>query len=188
MSQLTHAVRRSPRRAWLVAAAVLLALVALMLVWIGRAGADAAGPSSPNALATSVSNVPTPRADALNDLGLVCTVSPQFNPMPGTSETFNLGGRSAQPVIVLFEAEWHSPNVGTFAQLALTIDGVFQSGAGFPVVDDRPSGEPEEVETHGFNWVSQPLAPGTHTATIMWRDNGVNPHCVRARTLIVLHK
>jgi hypothetical protein len=47
---------------------------------------------------------------------------------------------------------------------------------------------PDEVETHGFNFVSDPLAPGTHTATIQWRDNGLGPFCATERSLIVLHK
>ena len=185
MSQLTQAVRRSPRRARLTAAAVLVALAALMLVWIGRASADQGGRKLAS-VSSSVSNVPTSRADAVDFAGFIaCTVSPAFNDMPEMSKTFRLGGRVAQPVIVLFQGQWGGFTSGAAVQIRLTIDGVPGSGL---TINERPSGEPNVVETHGYNFVSEPLAPGTHTATIQWADNGAGPSCIGRRSLIILHK
>src|SRR5919197_928617 len=107
MSQLTHTVRRSPCRVRFGAVALLLILAVFAVFWIGRASAG--NESSVSDLYPPVSNVPTPRADGVTEESDACTTSqiPEFNDMPDTSKTFNLGGRATRPVIVLFQAEWH---------------------------------------------------------------------------------
>jgi hypothetical protein len=55
------------------------------------------------------------------------------------------------------------------------------------VVETRVANAPDEEETHGYDFVSAPLAPGTHTAMIQWRDNDVGSGCVVWRSLVVLH-
>ena len=187
MSQLTQVARRSQRPAWLAAAALVVALAAFALVWIGRASAEKGGASGPAVTPASVSNVATSRADAVEANTLRCTASPDYNEMPDMSETFTFGGRISRPVIVLFEAEWVSlvENGGVFVRLAIDGNPV---GGTIPLADFRAPGEPDEPETHGFNFVSGTLAPGTHTATILWADNGAGPGCVTVRSLIVLHK
>jgi hypothetical protein len=57
--------------------------------------------------------------------------------------------------------------------------------------------QPEEVaattafeavaNTHGYNFVTDPLAPGLHVARIQWEVSG-GRFCIRDRSLIVLHK
>jgi len=175
MSQLTHAVRRRPRRAQLTAAAVLVALAALLLVWIGRASADA----NEQRAALTVSNVATGRADALEFASFDCTTSDSFADMPGTSETFSFGGTASRPALVLFQGQWEG-NGG--AVIRLTIDGAPQS----LVVPVYRSG----FGTNGFHFISAPLAPGTHTAKIQWSSDPTveGAICVLARSLIILHK
>ncbi len=187
MSQFTHAFRRSPSRGRLAACALVVPLAASALVWVGRVSAAESG-RSPAAVSKSVSNVPTAKADALDATNTICTVSPNFNDMPGTSKKFSLGGSQSRPVIVLFQGEWFSNTEGSAAFIQLAIDGKVQSGPSSVVVAHRPFGEPQQTESHGFNFVSDPLVPGTHTATIQWADNGQGPYCVRVRSLIVLHK
>jgi hypothetical protein len=181
MSQLTHTVRRSPRRRWLIAGGTLALLLAFALLWIGRASADEGAPISP---ATSVSNVATGKADAVDAVDSNCIASFEFTDMPGMSETFSFGGTARRPVLVLFQGEWSTPTAGSTANIRLMIDGVVHSGITNAVLDHRAGGAPNEIETHGFNFVSDPLAPGTHTATIQWAGGS----CVRNRSLIVLHK
>ena len=125
MSQLTHAVRRSPRRARLTAAAVLVALAAFMLVWIGRASADEAGPA---VAFHSFSDLATGRADTLDAYGEECTPSSSFSDMPNMSKTFHFGGMVSRPVLVFFQAEWWGPANGATADVQLTIDGLTQGG------------------------------------------------------------
>jgi hypothetical protein len=153
-----------------------------MLVWIGRASADT---SSTAAVSTSVSNVATGRADAVNAADFACTPAVSFTAMPGMSETFSFGGAASRPVLVLFQAEWRSFGEGSVASIRLMIDGIVQPASTLSV-DHRVPGNGDEIETHGFNFVSDPLAPGTHTATIQWSATGTL--CATDRSLIVLHK
>ena len=143
---------------------------------------------SPAVVAKSLSNVPTAKADAVDASDFPCTVSPQFNDMPGMSETFTQGGTLAKPVIVLSQGEFFGLAEGAEARIRLTIDGVVPSGPLEIVVKNRPTGDQSTIGAHGFNFISDPLAPGTHTARIRSRDNGGGPGCVNDRSLIILHK
>lgn len=189
MSQFTHAAGRGQRRTRLAACAVLVALTALALVWIGRASAGEGGPSAPDAVLTTASNIPTGKADAVDAVNGICTVSPNFNDMPGMSETFSFGGTASRRVIVLFQSHWNLGAENSSVSIRLTIDGVVQSGPGNGfIINSQPAdAQQRTVGTRGFNFISNPLAPGTHTAKIQWRDNGVGPGCAAARSLIVLH-
>jgi hypothetical protein len=187
MSQLTHAVRRSPRRARLTAAAVLVALAALMLVWIGRASADEVSPAA--TISRTVSNVPTGKADAVDASDFQCTCTPNFVDMPGMSETFSFGGTASRSVLVLFQSEWAVLAFGTAAIVRLTIDGVVHGPDEVVLVRRQGSGtDSGPFGTHGFNFVTAPLSPGQHTAKIQWRDSGQGPAYVTDRSLIILHK
>jgi hypothetical protein len=108
--------------------------------------------------------------------------------MPDMAVTFKLGGSASRPVLVFIQASLAFPSEGASLIMRLTVDGVVQSGPDDVVVDLRPTGEPFPVSTHGFNFISDSLAPGTHTARIQWRDNGAGQGCARSRSLIVLHK
>lgn len=114
--------------------------------------------------------------------------SQQWVDMPAMSETFQLGGNVSRPVIVLFEGEWQGFAERAIVGIRLTIDGAVQSGPSTVAVDHRPFGEPDEGETHGFNFVSDPIAPGAHTARIQWISSLPTEVCVGDRSLIILHR
>jgi hypothetical protein len=187
MSQVAQAIHRRPRLVRLVYAA-LFVLIAPTLIWIGRSSAGPAGPAHSGAVSKTVANVPTGKADAIDRTDIPCTVSPNYTDMPATSVTFKLGGTAPRPVLVLMEGQWFLPNDGVTIRIRLLIDGVVQSGPTDVLVAERPAGVALIDGTHGFNFVSDPLVPGTHTAKIQWHDNGVNFGCVTNRSLIVLHK
>ena len=186
MSQLAHDIHRRSRRAQVLCAA-LFALVAPALLWIGRSTAGPRGQVHPVAVSKTVANVPTRLADAIDLIDTPCTVSPNYTDMPGTSVTFRLGGSTSRPVMVLFGASWYLPNEGVELTVRLLIDGIGLVGSTDVLVAERPSGVSLVFGAHGFNFVSDPLAPGMHTAKIQWHDNGVNFGCVRQRNLIVMH-
>jgi hypothetical protein len=184
MSQLAQTFSARPSRARLAGTLLVALLSASALVWIGRAAADEV--DEPAGALAAVSNVATGRADAVDDLVLRCTSSGSFVDMPGMSETFRFGGDVSRPVLVLFQGEWQNSSFEGDAAIRLTIDGVAQPGRtdGVFVHEDD---EFPDFETNGFNFISAPLAPGTHTATIQWKSlNGTI--CVAWRSVIVLHK
>jgi len=185
MSQLAQADQRSPRRSWLVAGGVLALLLAFAFLWIGRATAGKAGPTRANSPDHAFSNIPIGKADAVDSGSEPCTAASFYNDMPDMSKTFRLGGTASRPVIVLFQAQWIV--ISDTAVIRLTIDGVAQSEE--IIVESRPSGEPfSDTESHGYNFVTDALTPGMHTATIQWRDGGGGPACIDDRSMIILHK
>jgi hypothetical protein len=164
------------------------ALAAVALISIGRVSAVQAGGSGRAvAAARSFSNIPTVKTDAVTAADQVCTVSPDLVAMPGMSKTFKLGSTTKRPVVVLFQGEWFSTDPSRAGEVELAIDGVVQPGTdGSGVVMFFNSGD-TVLETHGFNFVSAPLAPGPHTATIEWADNGVGPVCITNRVMTIQH-
>jgi hypothetical protein len=102
--------------------------------------------------------------------------------------SFKIGGKKPLPVVVMFQGQWFMPNEGVNVRVQLLIDNVVQSGANDILTVERPSGVSLVDGTHGFNFVSNVLSSGAHTAKLQWRDNGVNFGCIARRTLIVLHK
>jgi hypothetical protein len=134
------------------------------------------------AVQTSASNAPTAKADGVDAVGIECTSDLGFVDMPGLTTTFTTRGSAPKPVIVLFQSEW----VGIQGEplMRLTIDGVQQSPG-----EVRAADVGSAAQTHGFNFVSSPLAPGTHTATMQFRsETAARRVCVGDRSLIVLHK
>jgi hypothetical protein len=185
VSQLPRSFRLRTRPVRLVAGSVFFALSAVTLVWSGHAIASKGGADRAERIATTVSNVATGKADAVTAGDRVCTAAPFDHDMPGMSKTFSFGGTKARPVLVFFQGEFGQLTEGAEVSVGLSIDGVRNQEMS---VDSRSSGEPDEFETHGFNWVSGPLAPGTHTAKLQWADNGAGPGCVDDRSLIILHR
>jgi hypothetical protein len=188
MSESTATVRHLPRWRHLVVA-VLVAVVAPALVWIGRSTARPNAPTHVAAARKTAADVPTGKADAVSLSGdIPCTVSPNYTDMPGMSVTFKLGGSASRPVIVLMQGQWFMPHEGVDVRVRLLVDGAVQSGPTEVLVAQRPAGNSLTDGTHGFDFISNSLTPGTHTAKIQWHDNGVNSGCVANRTLIVMHK
>ncbi len=169
----------------LIAGAVL---VAFALVWIGRATADRGAPAGPAAGSKTVSNVATGKADAVDAIDVICTVSPQFNPMPDMTKTFSFGGTRPRSVMVLFQVRSSTTPEDTGLSIEVTIDGVITSGPRDVLLFFRGLGDEADAGTHGFNFISDPLVPGEHTARILWRDTGGGSVCVSARSMIILHK
>jgi len=184
MSHLAQRVRRTPFQVRRVVFALGLSLA---LVSIGRAATSEDGLST-DAISKSVSGVPIAKFDAIDASDTICTVSPSFTTMPGMAKTFTQGATSNKQVIVQFEAEWFPSAIGSAAFIQLAIDGIVQSGPSSVVAAYTPFGAIPETETHGFNFISDALTPGTHTATIQWADNGQGPYCARVRSMIILHK
>jgi hypothetical protein len=187
MSHLTQRVRRIPFQARVVVVTLLVPLAAFAMVSAGRAYAGEDG-LAPDAISKTATDVPIGKADGVDATDTVCTVSPSFNNMPSMSKTFTLGTTSNKPVIVMFEGEWFTGIEGSAAFVQLAIDGVVQSGPRSVVAAFTPFGAIPETETHGFNFISDALSPGSHTAAIQWADNGQGPYCVRVRSMLILHK
>jgi hypothetical protein len=102
MSYVTHTASRGPRRARLAAGALLVALAAVTLVWIGRASAQEA------IAATRSISTQIPKADAVQTDIAACNDQPGFVNMPEMLVSFKIAGTAARAVIVLFEGEWFS--------------------------------------------------------------------------------
>ena len=187
MSHLTQRVRhiRSQVRRVVFALVIPLTAFALVAVDYARAGEDGL---TTDAISRSFGGVPISTMDGIDATDTICTVSPSFNNMPGMSKTFTLGTTQNKPVVVMFDGEWFTGVEGSAAFVQLAIDGVVQSGPSSVVVAYTPFGAIAETETHGFNFISNALTPGTHTAAIQWADNGQGPYCVRVRSMIILHK
>jgi hypothetical protein len=136
----------------------------------------------------SVSKIVTGKASAVDATDGACTAANFFHDMPDMSKSFSFGGTASRHVIVLFQGEFRSLTEGTAVLIQLLIDGVVQSGPRHVAMAVRPVGDEFPPGTHGFNFISDRLAPGTHTAQIQWRDTGAGPGCVEGRSLVVLHK
>jgi len=136
----------------------------------------------------SISNIATARASAVDATERVCTAAPFFVDMPTMSKNFSFGGTASRHVIVMFEGEFGHITEGSALAIQLMLDGVVQSGPRDIFTLFHATGDEFPAGTHGFNFISDRLAPGAHTAKIQWRDNGAGPGCVFARSLVVLHK
>lgn len=69
--------------------------------------------------------------------------------------------------------------------IRLLIDGVEQIVGGGGEIDAHDG---DAVSLDGFNFISDLLAPGTHTAVIQWRSVFGDQVCNDERSLIVLHR
>ncbi len=155
----------------LISAAVLLA------------GACLVAPAGPAAAQVgNVGKFSSTRA-VIND----CSISTAFTTIPGMSRNFTLGGSANDEVVVMFQASWSgSPITFDTGFVRLTIDGVVQpTNVSVPAFGGTES---SSSFTHGFNWISQALTPGSHTARIQWRTDLGSTFCVDDRTLVVLHR
>ena len=120
--------------------------------------------------------------DAVDASDNPCTSSTTFVDMPGMTKTFNQG--ATDEAIVMFTGEW-IPNTGR-ALIRLVIDGVVQSGPGDAASPFAPH-EGAVVATNGFNFVSNALGIGNHTAKIQWATTG-SQVCIDERSMIVMHR
>jgi hypothetical protein len=124
---------------------------------------------------------------------------PRLADIPNTSLTFHQGGTKARPVLVTFVAEWPIPTGSDLPQgsqsagavVFLEIDNQrvdVVSNGGVLVHDgnaDFSNG------THGFTFVTEPIAPGDHEAHMLWSNNflnGTGTVCIFERSLVVQHR
>jgi hypothetical protein len=184
----------SRRRTWLLAAIVAgsLAIAGVSAVYAASSAssgddrtAATAGGASAQALSGSLR---IRKADGVAATDFPCTTSTTFVPLPGTAVTWNQGGRVNDEVVSLFQAEWFNTDRGL---IQLRIDGVIQSGpgdSGAPMAADSGNDAGSVIdETNGFNFISDPVAPGTHTAQIYWASVAGGVICADERSHIIQH-
>jgi len=127
---------------------------------------------------------------------------PRVAEMPHSTLKFNQGGSIARPVIVSFVGTWPTPSTafGTLpagsapagANIFLTIDDQRVddvSSNGGALMHDGSAGFSNG--THGFTFVTTPIAPGDHEIKFLWEVsllNGTGTICVFERTIIVQNK
>lgn len=106
---------------------------------------------------------------------------------PPLSVTFNLDGVRDERILAMFSATFgqgsgQSPGRSI---IRLLIDGVIQKIGAAEAVNVH-DGDP--ISLGAFNFISAPLAPGTHTAVIQWRSAFGDSVCVDQRSLTILHR
>lgn len=137
------------------------------------------------ALAAVNRSAPISRFDGRDEIIEACTTTTSFATIPAMTRSFTLGGTGNDEVVVMFQGAFSMDTGGGAFDtgfLRLTIDDVQQPPGVVPAV------EPGSRGTHGFNWQSAPLTPGSHTARIQWRTDLGSQLCVDARSVIILHK
>ncbi len=117
-------------------------------------------------------------------------------PMPGMLAAFTQHGPDTASIVVSFQGNWSQfaggePTVGAF--IFLEVDGgrvdVTSTNGGVLATPGPTS--PIGSGTHGFNFVTEPLLPGPHTAVILWADNvlnGTGTICIGERTMVIHHR
>lgn len=129
-----------------------------------------------------ISGAPGTRYDGAQATDYKETTSSSYEDMPNMSVSFSTTAHS--PAVILVSAS--SPSLrfaGCGYFMRLLVDGAVQSGEVPVLLSDRDS--------RSFNFVSQPLTPGSHTATIQWRIEMpyfASTGCVQARSLAVMHQ
>lgn len=117
-------------------------------------------------------------------------------PMPSMVTTFTQAGPDTTSIIVSFQGNWSQTvggdeTVGAFIFLEVDGDRVDVTSTNGGVLATPGPSHPVGSGTHGFNFVTEPILPGPHTATILWADNvlnGTNTICVHERSMVVHHR
>ena len=115
--------------------------------------------------------------------------------MVGMVATFTQAGPDTSSIVVSFQGTCSQlaggdETVGAF--LFLEIDGNradVTSTNGGVLVNPGPTNAVGSG-THGFNFVTEPLLPGPHTASLLWADNvlnGTGTICIAERSMVVHH-
>lgn len=137
------------------------------------------------AVAAVFRSAPISKFDGVDEIVEACTTTQTFTTIPQMTRTFTLGGSVNDEAVVMFQGSLSlDTSGGAFDTgfIRLTVDGVQQSPGEVPAIGAGDRG------THGFNWQSKPLTPGSHTARVQWRTDLGGSFCADARSLIVLHK
>ncbi len=137
------------------------------------------------AWAATSRSAPISRFDGIDEIVEACKTGSSYSNMPQMTRSFTLGGSVNDEVVVMFQGSMSlDTSGGNFDTgfIRLTIDGAQQTPGEVPAIAAGERG------THGFNWQSRPLTPGSHTARVQWRTDLGSTFCVDARSLIILHK
>ena len=189
----------------LLAGAVTPAFAQAEEVWEAQSEERVTSSSVTPAVTTPVLRAPLTKMDARVSTDREClTTATTLEPIPGTTVNFTQGGAQAQEVVVTFTAAWPRPlagdipagstRAGAFIFLFVDDDRVdVVSDAGGVLVHEGTASSTTNG-TQGFTFVTEPLAPGAHTARIFVLDNVLGPFgvpngtvCVSARSTVVQH-
>jgi hypothetical protein len=114
--------------------------------------------------------------------------------MPGMAGVFVQGGASAEPLVVAFVGSWPKPTSGTpagaFIFLEIDNNRVDVTSTNGGVLVHEGTAASVSNGTHGFNFVTDPIPPGSHTAKMRWADNvlsGSGTICVAERSMVIHH-
>lgn len=176
----------------------VVARITAGLLWLGLSGGYVAAE-------TSTGSAPVSRSTATMSNDRICqTLATTMEEIPGTEVPFSQSGEEPQAVEVTFVADWPRPRDFEIdpggqragAYIFLFIDGVrvdFISENGGVLVHE---GQASSVSngTHSFTFITRPIAPGDHVASIKVLDNVLgsfgNPNgtvCVGKRSTVVRH-
>lgn len=150
--------------------ALLLALVAILIVWILGERVTRG-----QAIVTGSAEIRNVGYVYVNCEDPTCSQSPgpgTLVDVPGGAVTFSLPGGPPRRVLVSFEARWgggSSTSYGSTALTGLAVDGVLQTPPSIAVFRTTPD---PRIETHGWQWITTPLSPGSHTAQLRWGNLG----------------
>jgi hypothetical protein len=125
-------------------------------------------------------NAPVNRVQGVDATDTVSTMSTTIVDMPGMTTTFTLAGPNNKKVVALFQGEFDAASPSVDISIRLVVDGVVQSGPQPLVVDQVAH------QTNGFNFLSDSLSSGSHTANIQWKTGSGVSGSVSARSLVVL--
>jgi hypothetical protein len=127
-------------------------------------------------------SAPISTFDGVDEIVEACTTGTDFQRIPQMTRRFSVGGSASEEVVVMFQGSLSlSGDPSDTGFIRLVIDGVEQTPGVVPAIGSGERG------THGFNWQSEPLSPGSHRARVAWRTDLGGTLCVDARSLIVLH-
>jgi hypothetical protein len=174
-------------------------------IWSAEGEERIPGSAVTPAITTPVLRAPLTRMDARVSTDRNCiTTATTLASIPGTTVSFTQGGSQAQEVVVTFTAAWPRPlagdipagstRAGAFVFLLVDDDRVdVVSDAGGVLVHEGTASSTTNG-THSFTFVTEPLAPGAHTARIFVLDNVLGPPgvpngtvCVGPRSTVVQH-
>lgn len=115
--------------------------------------------------------------------------------MPGVVANFTIEGDEPASVVVSFVANWTKPSngpaAGAFILLEVDDSRVDITSTNGGVLASPGTDTDVSNGTHGFNFVTEPIAPGSHIAKILWADNilnGTGTICVFERTMVIFHR
>jgi hypothetical protein len=180
----------------------LTVIFAAGLLWLGSGAANVAAQLT-TGTETRGTRLDLFTATVANDR--VCrTTATELETIPGTTVKFTQHGNKPQPVVVTFVATWPLPDASEIpagsqaagALIFLFIDGNRVdpiSNFGGVLVHEGTASSVSNG-THGFTFVTDPIAAGDHVATISFLDNVLGPFgvpngtiCVQERSTVVEH-